>query len=274
MSPEAPRSPMPPPAARSWLRHGGGDEGPVLLLLHGLGGTADLWEGVIAEAVVRWPGAWVAADLLGHGRSPRSPVYEPGQYAAAVSDAAAPLVGDRPVVALGHSLGGVVALALATGWFGLDVVAVVGVGIKIAWTAEDLEDMARLRARPARHFASRDEAAARFVLVNGLNGLVDPRSPLCDAGLVQEAAGWRLAHDPASFPAFVPSMDELVRLGHTPVVLARGERDAMVSDADIVGIGVDPVVVPDAGHNAHVEQPGAVLDLALGHRPIAGGHEA
>jgi len=256
------------------LRHGGSDTGPVLLLLHGLGGTADLWERVIAEAVDRWPGGWAAPDLLGHGRSSRSDLYEPGHYAAAVAEAVVPVVGDRPVVVVGHSLGGVVGLALASGWFGLDVAAAVGVGIKIAWSAEDLEDMARLRARPARSFATRDEAAARFVLVNGLVGVLDPSSPICDSGITRDGGGRRPAPDPASFPDFVPAMDELVRLGHTPVVLARGDRDAMVSDADIAAIGVEPVVVPGAGHNAHLEQPGAVLDLALGRRPVTRAHDA
>ncbi|MPY92454.1 MAG: alpha/beta fold hydrolase [Acidimicrobiia bacterium] len=250
--------------AGSWLRAGGGDEGTVLLLLHGLGGTADLWEGVMDEAARRWPGPWLAPDLLGHGRSPRSSLYEPGQYAAAVSEAVAGRVGDAPIVALGHSLGGVIALTLATGWFGLDVVGVVGVGIKIAWSAEDLEDMAALRAKPVRHFATRKEAAERFLLVNGLRGLVDAGGPMCQGGVVEDEGGWRLAHDPASFPDFVPSMDDLVRLGHKPVVLARGERDEMVSAADIAAVGVEPTEIAGAGHNAHVERPGAVLDLVLG----------
>jgi pimeloyl-ACP methyl ester carboxylesterase len=257
-----------------WLRSGGRADGPVLLLLHGLGGTADLWSGLVEEAEQRWPGAWVAPDLPGHGRSPRAALYEPGNYAAAVSASVAPLVGHRPVVALGHSLGGVVALALATGWFGLEVMGVVGVGIKIAWSQQDLDDMAALRAKPARVFATRDEAAARFVAVNGLAGILDPASPICDSGIVGMGDGWRLAHDPASFPDFVPSMDELVRLGHTPVVLARGAGDQMVSAADIAAIGVDPVDIPGAGHNAHVERPGAVLGLALGHREVMSGHEA
>lgn len=260
-----------------WLRSGGAGNGPVLLLLHGLGGTADLWQGVIEEAELRWPGPWIAPDLIGHGRSRRASLYEPGDYAAAVADTVAPMVGDAPVVALGHSLGGAIGLTLATGWFGLEVAGVVGVGIKTAWTTGDLEQMAVLRAKPPARFATRDQAAARFVLVNGLAGVLDPASPLCDGGVTLDGEldghgdggapadrPWRLAHDPASFPDFVPSMDELVRLGHKPVVLARGETDTMVSDEDITAIGVDPMVIAGAGHNAHVERPAAVLDLALG----------
>ncbi len=47
---------------------------------------------------------------------------------------------------LGHSLGGVVGLALAGGGSGMSVQAVIGLGIKVAWTGEELD-----RARAAAH---------------------------------------------------------------------------------------------------------------------------
>ena len=39
---------------------------------------------------------------------------------------------------LGHSLGGVVALALGSGRFAVPVQAVIGLGIKVVWADEDL----------------------------------------------------------------------------------------------------------------------------------------
>jgi pimeloyl-ACP methyl ester carboxylesterase len=53
--------------------HGGGSGEPVLLLLHGLGATGDVWEGWRPLLARRWPGRWLAPDLPGHGGS-RAPV--------------------------------------------------------------------------------------------------------------------------------------------------------------------------------------------------------
>jgi hypothetical protein len=80
--------------------------------------------------------------------------------------------GARGVV-LGHSLGGVVGLALASGVFAVPVQAVTGLGIKIVWTTQDLD-----RARAAAHrrpawFAAREQAAARYLRISGLAGLLD-----------------------------------------------------------------------------------------------------
>src|SRR5947199_374327 len=78
----------------------GGDGGPVLLLLHGLGATGDVWRGLLDLLNDRWPGRWVAPDLPGHGGSEALASYSFGRLAAAVAPAVPPA--DR-VVALGHS---------------------------------------------------------------------------------------------------------------------------------------------------------------------------
>jgi pimeloyl-ACP methyl ester carboxylesterase len=43
-----------------------------------------------------------------------------------------------------------------------------------------------------------------------------------------------------------------------PVVLARGEHDQMVSDADLRALVREPVTLEGLGRNAHVEDPAAV----------------
>ncbi|RQX20264.1 alpha/beta hydrolase, partial [Micromonospora chalcea] len=42
---------------------------------------------------------------------------------------------------------------------------------------------------------------------------------------------------------------------------ARGEQDPMVSDAQLKELGVPVATLPGLGHNAHVEDPAAVLAL-------------
>ena len=66
----------------------------------------------------RWHGTWVVPDLRGHGRSGHRAPYSYGAYA---SDIASLLPQDEKVTVIGHSMGGVVALALATGWYGVKV---------------------------------------------------------------------------------------------------------------------------------------------------------
>jgi len=111
-----------------WNRTGGSDDGPLLVLMHGLGGTAELWRGVEALLPDRWPGGWLALDLPGHGRSPRAASYTFDAQAALVAEV---LPEGRDLVLLGHSMGGMVALALAG--FHPGVGRVVGFSIKTWW---------------------------------------------------------------------------------------------------------------------------------------------
>lgn len=99
---------------RLWVQEGGRGE-PTLLLLHGLGASGEVWAGVRDLLDQRWPGRWVIPDLRGHGRSGHAPPYSFGQYAA---DVAMRFTAGERVLVLGHSMGGVVGLAPASGWFG------------------------------------------------------------------------------------------------------------------------------------------------------------
>src|SRR3954470_14077117 len=232
----------------------GGDGEPVLLLLHGLGATADVWAGWPPLLVDRWPGRWLAPDLPGHGGSAPLPDYTFDALAAAVR----PLLEPGTVV-LGHSLGGVVGLALAAA--GAPVAAVVGLGIKVAWTDEELDKAQALAQRPAAWFASRDEAAARHLRVAGLAGLLAADDPAVAAGLVQEDGRWRLALDPRAFGVGAPDMAALVAHSQAAITLARGEHDPTNSDSQLRQWGVPVVTLPGLGHNAHVESPEECLTL-------------
>jgi pimeloyl-ACP methyl ester carboxylesterase len=232
----------------------GGDGDPLLLLLHGLGATGDVWAGWQQMLADRWPGRWVAPDLPGHGGSAPLPEYTFDALAAAIS----PLVKPGTVV-LGHSLGGVVGLALAAA--GAPVAAVVGLGIKVAWTDEELDKAQALARRPGTWFASRDEAIARHLRVSGLAGLLAPDDPAVAAGVVQEDGRWRLALDPLAFGVGAPDLTGLLANSPAAVTLARGEFDPMNSDEQLGQWGVPVVTLPGLGHNAHVESPERCLTL-------------
>jgi len=241
----------------------GGSGDPLLLLLHGLGATCDVWDGWRPLLAERWPGRWIAPDLPGHGGSRPLAAYTFDGFAGAVAEIVGP---SARTVVLGHSLGGVVGLALASGRFHVLVQAAIGLGIKTAWTAEELERAKAVASRPVAWFASRDEAAARYLRVSGLDGLLAADDPALDAGLRAQDGQWRLAMDQAAFAVGAPDMAELLARSQAQVTLARGEHDHMNTDEQLVELGAEAVTLPGLGHNAHVQSPELSITLLDPHR--------
>jgi pimeloyl-ACP methyl ester carboxylesterase len=232
-------------------RHWSGD--PALLLLHGLGATGEVWAGLVESLAGRWAGEILVPDLPGHGRSAPLPRYSFGALAAAVAGVLEP---GRRVAVLGHSLGGVLGLTLGSGWFGVPVPVVCGLGIKVRWSEPELAKAAELAARPAKVFGSREEAMERALKVAGLSGLV----PAVDAGVVQ-VDGWRLSLDAAAFGVGAPDLPGLLAACRAEVILAAGESDPMSPAEHLRELRPDAVVLAGLGHNAHVESPKALWPL-------------
>ncbi len=89
-----------------------GQGSPALVFVHGLGGTAATWDGVVAALADRYTTA--ALDLLGHGQSPvpdDPALYTRDAALADIDDVLATI--DGPAVLVGHSLGGYLSLAHA-----------------------------------------------------------------------------------------------------------------------------------------------------------------
>jgi pimeloyl-ACP methyl ester carboxylesterase len=241
-----------------------GGQGPdMLLLLHGMGATGAVWSPLLAEADARWQGRWLALDLPGHGRSPPQDSYAIGQCAASVARAVLPhLEPSGRLVVLGHSVGGVIALALATGWFGVVPHRVFGAGIKAAWSDDELRRMDALASQPAKKFATEDEAWDRYLKVSGLAGLaaLGSPSPVALRGIAQEADGWRLAMDPRANAVGKPPLPELMSVARCPVHLGRGAHDALVTMEQTRALDARATELGPHGHNVMVEAPGRVWD--------------
>jgi len=84
---------------------------PSLLFLHGAGGDATLWEH--QENRFREERAVLRLDLPGHGSSAGEGEKEMYTYGEWVRDTCREVVGEKPCVLVGHSMGGAIAMALA-----------------------------------------------------------------------------------------------------------------------------------------------------------------
>jgi pimeloyl-ACP methyl ester carboxylesterase len=238
----------------------GGEGSRLLLLLHGLGATRHVWRKMLADTPVRWKGSWLAPDLRGHGNSPHAPSYALGLHASDVAELAIAAGSWKEIVIVGHSMGGVVALALASGWFGIAPARVFALGVKVAWSAEELVKLGEMAAAPPRWLATMDEAVTRYLKASGLTGLVDPPSPEAQAGIVKGADGWRFAADPKAASIGAPPMRALIAAAKAPYHLARGENDRMVSSDQLRAYDPASVDLSGLGHNAMLENPGLVWD--------------
>lgn len=241
----------------TWCESGGAGS-RAILLLHGLGATAAVWHGVVRAIEQRGLGRWLAPDLSGHGATSWQGLYTVGSHAAEVAELARDT---RELFVIGHSLGAYIALALASRWFGVEVAGVLGVGPKITWSEADLQGSRELALRPTRWYATAEEAWARYRRVSGLDVTVAPGDEWLARGVVQGEEGWRLSQDPRSFGVAGAPFDSLARSARAHVILARGERDVMVSTAELQAHAPQAFEIAGHGHNVHVEKPDAIVDL-------------
>lgn len=242
----------------SVIQGGGGER--LVVLLHGLGAHRGVWERMLAIAGEHWQGRWMAPDLRGHGRSMKDGPFGYGIHAADIAD----LIEGEPdgnVTLIGHSFGGVVAALAGSGWFGRCPREVAAFGVKIVWTAEETAKAQEMATRPARAFATREEAIDRALKLAGLHGLVDPRSDVAAASAIESNVQWQAAMDPRVYGAVGPSVEEVLRLCSTELRLAAGENDPMVTLDQMRAIDAGARVFAGAGHNVHWEAPAAVWDF-------------
>src|SRR6516162_338811 len=242
-----------------WYESGGeGSRGA--LLLHGLGATAAVWNSVRRALQERGTLRWWAAALGGHGGSDGQSFYSVGELAGQLGG----LLKQqqlRELFIVGHSLGAYVGLALASGWFGIAVRGVLGIGPKISWPAADVQAARDLAARAVRCYPTEEEAWTRYRRVSGLTADVAPSEEWLARGAVKAEGGWRLAQDPRTFAVAGAPFASLAASSTARILLARGERDPMVSLQELRMHALQVHDIAGAGHNVHIEDPRAVVAL-------------
>jgi pimeloyl-ACP methyl ester carboxylesterase len=244
-------------------------KGPVLLLIHGLGGSYENWAEVI-EPLSRTHTV-IAPDLPGHGASaPGGGDYSVGALAATLRDLLVAL-GHQRVTLVGHSLGGGVAMQfsyqfpemierlvlVSSGGLGPEVslilraAALPGADLFIAATAEVGRRVGPLVGRALSAFGLRPNADLEEVL-RGYGTLVDPERRGAFLATVRAVIG--------TGGQKVAATDRLYLAQAVPVLIVWGADDRIIpvshgKDAHDHIPGSRLVVFENAGHLPQVEEP-------------------
>lgn len=249
-----------------------GGSGFPLVLLHGFTGSAESWRSV--SAAFRSVRQTIAVDLIGHGLSDAPAAVERYRMERCVEDLLAlfDALGAERVDLLGYSMGGRTALQVA-------VAAPRRVRSLVLESATaGIEDEAERRAR-----VESDEALARSLERDGLATFVErwENLPLfasqqrLPAGVRERERVERLRNDPRGLANSLRGMGTggqaslWSRLGElaVPTLLIAGELDAKFCALAREMHGRLPRstlrIVPDAGHNVHLEQPDAFAAAVL-----------
>jgi pimeloyl-ACP methyl ester carboxylesterase len=243
--------------------------GPLLVLLHGIAGSAATWEEV--TPLLREHHTVLAPDLLGHGESakPRAD-YSLGAYANGIRDLLGVLGYERGTI-VGHSLGGGVAMQFAyqfpercerlvlvsSGGLGREIhpllraAALPGAEAVLPWLCaggrRSVATIARVLGRTGlragtdleeiwRNFSTLEDSGARQAFVHTVRGLID-------------LGGQR-----------VSATDRLYLAAELPTLIVWGERDPLIpvrhareAHASIPGSRLE--IFPGAGHFPYLDDP-------------------
>ena len=237
----------------------GGSGDKTYVLLHGLGCSSDVWRGLISVIEKNKAGKWIAPDMRGHGRSEWKDSYALGHHA---TDLIPIIKTEKNIFIVGHSMGALVAMVLATGIFDLSITGVFGIGPKSDWPAEERKKLVAFANKPIRWFKSREEAIERYLLVSGLKGILNPGDDRLSSAIFQGPEGFRLSADPKTVIVGGPAKGLHAAASYASNIrLACGEYDNVTTINGLRTWDPDAVVLRGLSHNAHVEDPNAVWSV-------------
>lgn len=252
-----------------------GEEGPLVLLVHGITQDSTTWTDVAEQL----SGArLLAPDLPGHGESQNPPGdHSLGAYASAIRDLLFALEEER-VTLVGHSLGGGVALQFSYQF--PDMVERL-VLVDSGGLGRDVSPILRAATLPGADLVlslATNDAVQKVVgsIGQGLSRLgLQAGTDLREVG-----RGLRGLDRPESRHAFlrtvkavispsgqaVSARDRLYLAEHVPTLIVWGARDRIIpihhgAVAQQRVPGAQLRVIEDAGHFPHLDRPRAVADI-------------
>ena len=236
--------------------------GPVLLLIHGMAGTAPNWESVIEPLALH--NTVIAPDFPGHGISaPGGGDYSLGSLASGLRDLMLTLGHERATL-VGHSLGGGVALQFT---YQFPEMVERLVLVSSGGLGPDVSPILRAAALPgADLFISRDGRASAAGRLGGR-----PRSrPLGlrpNADLAEVARGYASLADPERRKAFLATLRSVVGTDGQRVAALDRLYLAEALPLLIVWGDSDPIIPVDHADEAHAPAPQQPARDLRGHRP-------
>jgi len=249
------------------VREDGPPTAPTLVLLHGFAGSMHWWEQVVPALAGRCH--VVRFDLLGHGGSAKPSGGYSMEHQAQLVDEALAQLGVHRALLVGHSMGGVVATALAT----RDRALVAGVALidsPPTASSGSLPFTARLGFIPVIGPATRTLASNGMVA----EGLQDAFTPGFKVPHQFVSDYWRMTYTSyndshsasQSYERHETLPRRLAALG-LPLLAIYGTQDRIVSPAserDYAGVpGAQVVAITGSGHSPMVEQPAVTAGLLL-----------
>ena len=226
-----------------------------MVLVHGAAAHAGWWARVAPRLADR---RVVLLDLSGHGESGHREDYDGSEWAAEVA-AVIDLTSSGPAVVVGHSMGGLVALATA------------------ARTPERVSSIVLVDTRlplqrplglpppwaPVRLFATAEEALDRFRLLPDATS-ADPAflREVARQGLVEVDGGWRWRYHPRARHRFTNEtvLADIAQV-RCPVGYAYGAESELGGPRALayleheLGQPVESEVIPEAYHHVPLDQP-------------------
>lgn len=247
-----------------------GDPGATpLLLIHGTGGAINWWDDLIP--LLRDSRRVIALDLLGYGGSAKPDSGYSIESQAGLVAQVLDRLGVSRTIAIGHSLGGSVATALAEN--SPDLVAGV---VLIDSSPDHSSGGPGLMAKAARWpvvgpllWRLAPDAALRRTLSSAFKPGADvPDRFVADIRAMTYPAYRDSASAGDDYTDASPLPDR-IQSGGMPLLVIFGAEDAMYPARESLSAyadvpGVETMLIPGAGHSPQVEQPGRAASSILG----------
>jgi pimeloyl-ACP methyl ester carboxylesterase len=240
---------------------------PALVLLHGFAGSLRWWDAITPALATRY--RVVRVDLLGHGGSAKPAGGYSMEHQAQLVDEALAKLGVHRAVIVGHSMGGIVATALARRHRALTA-GVVVIDSPPRSSASTLPFLARLAFVPLIGPATRTLATDGMVA----SALGSAFAPGFKVRRVYAGDFWRMTYtsyhdshsDSTAYLQHEPLPARLKALT-VPLLALYGTRDQLVSprserDYETVP-GAQVLAIPGSGHSPMIEKPYATSQLIL-----------
>jgi pimeloyl-ACP methyl ester carboxylesterase len=238
--------------------------GPLLLLIHGMGGTFENWQAVIEPLALRH--TVIAPDLPGHGASaPGAGDYSIGALAAGLRDLLIALGHERATL-VGHSLGGGIAMQFA---YQFPEMAERLVLVSSGGLGPEVSPILRAAALPGADLFIAATAGtggrAVSVVARGLASIgLQP-----NADVAEVARGYASLADRDRRAAFLAALRSVIGTGGQRV--HAGDRLYLAEGMPVLIIWGerDPIIPVHHAESAHDAIPGSRLEVfaGVGHLP-------